>query len=380
VSERLVIAIEKKFQDFDLKVNLSVCTEILVLFGPSGAGKTQTLNALAGLMTPDRGEITLDGESVFRRGYGENDPINLPARERRIAMVFQQYALFPHLTARQNIGYPVRDPREARRRANELLDRLNLEAFADRYPHELSGGQQQRIAIARALAANAKVLLLDEPFSALDRPIREQLHHELMTIQEETGLVVIYVTHSLDDALTAGQRLAIINKGRIEQVAEPDEIFTRPRNRAVLEILGVPNICQVRVVEGGIDWDGMHLVVPTGHHTPGDLINCYIAAEDILIIPASGMAATNHRSAEMPVNLPVNVIEGRVLKSQPAGLFQRIRIEVGNNRILEASTRSVRSGSSGMSAMSGSSGSSGHRYGIGERIHAVLPPDRLVLL
>jgi hypothetical protein len=130
----------------------------------------------------------------------------------------------------------------------------------------------------------------------------------------------------------------------------------------------------VRVVEGGIDWDGMHLVVPTGHHTPGDLINCYIAAEDILIIPASGMAATNHRSVEMPVNLPVNVIEGRVLKSQPAGLFQRIRIEVGNNRILEASTRS------GMSAMSAMSGSSGHRYGIGERIHAVLPPDRLVLL
>ena len=377
MSERLVIAIEKKFQDFDLKVNLTVCTEILVLFGPSGAGKTQTLNALAGLMTPDRGEITLDGESVFRRGFGENDLINLPARERRIAMVFQQYALFPHLTARQNISYPVRDPREARRRSNELLDRLHLDAFADRYPHELSGGQQQRVAIARALAANAKVLLLDEPFSALDRPIREQLHHELMTIQEETGLVVIYVTHSLDDALTAGQRLAIINKGQIEQVAEPDEIFTRPRNRAVLEILGVPNICQVRVVEGGIDWDGMHLVVPTGHHTPGDLINCYIAAEDILIIPASRMAATDHRSVEMPVNLPVNVIEGRVLRSQPAGLFQRIRIEVGNNRILEASTRSGRSGSS---AMSDSSGNSGHRYGIGERIHAVLPPDRLVLL
>jgi molybdate transport system ATP-binding protein len=371
VSERLVIAIEKKFQDFDLRVNLTVGTEILVLFGPSGAGKTQTLNALAGLMTPDRGEITLDGEPVFRRGYGETTPINLPARARRIAMVFQQYALFPHLTARQNIGYPVRDPREARLRADELLGRLQLDAFADRYPHELSGGQQQRVAIARALAANAKVLLLDEPFSALDRPIREQLHHELMKIQEETGLVVIYVTHSLDDALTAGQRLAIINKGRIEQVAEPDEIFTRPRNRAVLEILGVPNICQVRVVEGGIDWAGMHLVVPTGDHPPGGHINCYIAAEDILIIPASGIAATDHQSVEMPVNLPVNIIEGRVLRSQPAGLFQRIRIDAGNNRILEASTRS---------GSSEGSGSSGRRYVIGERIHAILPPDRLVLL
>lgn len=331
-----------------------VGAEILVLFGPSGAGKTQTLNALAGLMTPDRGEIVLDGQSVFSHWEGRNERINLPARERRIAMVFQQYALFPHLTARENIGYPVRDRHRARLRANELLGRMQLDSLADRYPHELSGGQQQRVAIARALAADARVLLLDEPFSALDRPIREQLHRELMTIQEETGLVVIYVTHNLDDALTAGHRMAIINQGRIEQVAGLGEIFTRPRNRAVLEILGVPNIFTGLVAGNGVVWDGLFLAVATGSHRQGERIDCYIAAEDITIIEEG-------RGATSTTHCP-NQVEGRVLRSQHSGLFQRIWIDAGGNRMLEAAVRT------------------GRRYGIGERIVAVLPSDRLILL
>ena len=216
----LKVNIEKRLASFNLSVQIEVGAEILVLFGPSGAGKTQTLNAIAGLMTPDAGEITLDGTVFFRspETAGKQPSINLPARKRRVGYVFQQYALFPHLSALDNVSYALwRQPR-ARQRAEALLDRMRLAELANRYPHELSGGQQQRVAIARALAMEPRVLLLDEPFSALDSEIRTQLHQDLLRLQAEAELIVVYVTHNLEDAYTVGHRLAVVRNGRIERL------------------------------------------------------------------------------------------------------------------------------------------------------------------
>lgn len=232
---RLKVNIEKRLDTFNLSVQVEVSAEILVLFGPSGAGKTQTLNAIAGLMTPDAGEITLDG-TVFFRSSG-SAAINLPARKRRVGYVFQQYALFPHLSALENVAYALWRQPHARERAEALLERMHLTELAHRYPHELSGGQQQRVAIARALAMEPRVLLLDEPFSALDSEIRKRLHEDLLRLQAEAELIVIYVTHNLEDAFTVGHRMAVVRNGAIERTGAPRDIYPQTNTPLVMEAL-----------------------------------------------------------------------------------------------------------------------------------------------
>lgn len=232
---RLKVNIEKRLDTFNLSVQIEVGAEILVLFGPSGAGKTQTLNAIAGLMTPDAGEITLD-ETVFFRSSG-NGAINLPARKRRVGYVFQQYALFPHLSALENVAYALWRQPNARERAEALLERMHLSELAHRYPHELSGGQQQRVAIARALAMEPRVLLLDEPFSALDSEIRKRLHEDLLRLQAEAELIVVYVTHNLEDAFTVGHRMAVVRNGAIERTGAPRDIYPQTNTPLIMEAL-----------------------------------------------------------------------------------------------------------------------------------------------
>ncbi len=333
-SSRLRIRIEKQLSNFRLEADLSLGAEILVLFGPSGAGKTQTLNAVAGLMTPDRGEIVFDGTTLFRREDGEKT-INLPARMRRIGYVFQHYALFPHLTALQNVAYPLKEPGK-KARAVDLLRQMHIEDLADRYPHELSGGQQQRVAIARALAADSKVLLLDEPFSALDQPIRQRLHAELRSLQAQTSLVVLYVTHNLEDALTVGHRLAILDQGRLEQVDRIDEIFLRPRNRKVMEILGLPNIFEARVVDSTaqgsiIEWDGLRL--RTTYPLPDrDLpVACYIPQTEIEVLPNEASVTDENGS----------FFNGIMTGLSPVGIYFKISIRLENGNELEAAVRKI---------------------------------------
>lgn len=330
MGDRLLVDIEKRVEGFQLAVQLRVETEVLVLFGPSGAGKTQTLSAIAGLVTPDRGEIHLDGETLFRRD-ATGQKVNRPTRDRRTAMVFQQYALFPHLTARENVAFPLRDRRNLSERVSELLGRLGLEKFAERYPHELSGGQQQRVAIARAVAAESRVLLLDEPFSALDRPTREQLHRELQSLQEETKLVILHVTHNIDDALVAGHRIAIINQGRIEQIGTADAIFSQPRSRNILQVLGVPNQVEFEVSGDFFEWKGVRLRIPQRddtaarqYHVRQQVVG-YIRPEHIRI----GAAVAIKGSTD-------NLISGRVVSAQTTGLSRRVWIELPNREVIEA--------------------------------------------
>lgn len=235
---RLKVNIEKRLANFNLAVRIEVGAEILVLFGPSGAGKTQTLNAIAGLSSPDAGEITLDGTTFFRssRAPHKSPSVDLPARHRRVGYVFQQYALFPHLNALENVSFPLwRQPR-ARERAEALLERMHLQDLANHYPHQLSGGQQQRVAIARALAMEPRVLLMDEPFSALDTEIRRRLHEDLVRLQAENELIVIYVTHNLEDAFTVAHRMAVVRNGKIERIGAPREMYEPVEDRLAMKV------------------------------------------------------------------------------------------------------------------------------------------------
>jgi molybdate transport system ATP-binding protein len=327
-SSGLIVGIEKRLAGFNLAMQFSAAREILVLFGPSGAGKTQTLNAIAGLTQPESGEITLDGIDFFRAG-GSGKTINLPARERRVGYVFQHYALFPHLTALENVGYSFWRARDVRQRAQSWLERMRLESLADRYPHELSGGQQQRVAIARALAAEPQVLLLDEPFSALDHSLRAQLHEELRLLQADAGLIILYVTHSLDDALAVGHRLALVREGKVEQIGPTEEVITRPASRAAAEILGLPNIFQARVTgrtsDGlDLDWKGLRLQAGPAAVDVGSEVTAYLMPGGVII----------HYDARAGKNL----LPGTIKRRQPSRRFAQLRVVLSHRGEIEVST------------------------------------------
>ncbi|WP_331773430.1 ABC transporter ATP-binding protein (plasmid) [Embleya sp. NBC_00888] len=207
--------------------------ELLALLGPSGCGKTTALRVVAGFEHPDEGEVLVDGEDITR----------VPAHRRDAGMVFQSYSLFPHLSALDNIAFGLRmrgvGRAERRARAGELLDLIGLPDRADRYPHQLSGGQQQRIALARALALRPRVLLLDEPLSALDARVRSTLRDEIRRLQQELGITTLFVTHDQEEALSLADRVAVMNAGRLEQCAPPAELYARPATAFVAEFVGV---------------------------------------------------------------------------------------------------------------------------------------------
>jgi molybdate transport system ATP-binding protein len=311
---------------FRLHVRLQVGPEILVLFGPSGSGKTTTLDTLAGLVAPERGHITLAGQIVFQR-HDRSKAIDVPARRRRVGYVFQHYALFPHLSAAENIGFPLRGPNREKRLA-ELLARMHLTPLAARYPHELSGGQQQRVAIARALASDPAILLLDEPFSALDVAVRQHLQRDLVMLQREMGLPVIYVTHRLEDAFAVGQRLAVMHDGQLEQVGPIADVFRRPANPRVAEIMGIANLFRATVTAAyadglALDWDGLPLLAPPQSLAPGAVVTAYIRPEDVKILYPDRPVVEAVRE---------NQSAGRVVASQlhPGGHVLHVRLSNGH--------------------------------------------------
>jgi molybdate transport system ATP-binding protein len=327
---RLIVDIEKRLATFPLQVRLQVDTEILVLFGPSGAGKSMTLHAIAGLMTPDHGVISLDRKSFFRR-HRPGPAINIPARKRRVGYVFQHYALFPHLTALQNVAYALWHQRHGRQQSMALLDRMRLAHLANHYPHELSGGQQQRIAIARALAAEPQILLLDEPFSGLDAAVREHLQRDLRRLQKELGLVVLYVTHSLEDAFAVGHRLALMEEGKVEQIGPIAEVFRRPVTSQAAAILGVRNLFRARVLEATpegllLDWQGLLLEAPPQPATIGDTVTAYIRPEDVKILYPDRPLTTAVRH---------NQVTGRIVDGHSHSSSQTLRVAIPNGREIE---------------------------------------------
>lgn len=210
--------------------------ETLVLLGPSGCGKTTTLRIVAGLESPDAGGTVR---------FGDDDVTRLPIERRHVGMVFQSYALFPNLTVRGNVGYGLKiakaEPALARRRVDELLAMMRLEAHADKPIQQLSGGQRQRVALARALAREPRVLLLDEPLTALDARLRDALRREMNTLLRGLGITTVYVTHDQAEAMELGDRIVVMSAGRIEQIGTPREIYYRPANRTVAQFVGTIN-------------------------------------------------------------------------------------------------------------------------------------------
>jgi putative spermidine/putrescine transport system ATP-binding protein len=219
-------------RDLDLDVARG---EFLTLLGPSGSGKTTTLMMLAGFERPSSGEILVEGEDISRT----------PAHKRALGMVFQNYALFPHMTVAQNLAFPLQVrhmPRaEIATRVKRALEMVRLEGLGRRRPGQLSGGQQQRVAVARALVFEPKAVLMDEPLGALDKSLREQLQYEIKRIHRELGVTIIYVTHDQGEALTMSDRIAVFNKGRVEQCGAPGDLYDRPANLFVAGFVGENN-------------------------------------------------------------------------------------------------------------------------------------------
>lgn len=204
-----------------LKVDIRVQTgELISLFGPSGSGKTSILRMIAGLMRPEQGRIEVNGQLWF----DHSEKVDLPPRKREIGFVFQDYSLFPHMTVRQNIGFALKDKREARL-VDELLDTVHLAELQHQKPVRLSGGQQQRVALARAVARRPKLLLLDEPFSALDIPMRLKLQDEILGIYKRFGITTIFVGHDLSEVFKISRRIFVIERGRVLRQGPPEEIF-----------------------------------------------------------------------------------------------------------------------------------------------------------
>lgn len=225
--------------------------EFFTLLGPSGCGKTTTLRCVAGLEQADAGEIRIQGQPVF----SSRDRLNVPTHQRPIGMVFQSYAVWPHMTVFENIAYPLRVRNLHRSRIGDrvahVLQILDMPGMASRMPSQLSGGQQQRVALGRALAMNPAVLLLDEPLSNLDAKLRESMRAELKHIQKTTGLPILYVTHDQEEAMALSDRIAVMSEGRVQQLATPEDIYARPKNRFVLDFIGAVNYLPATVRNWG---------------------------------------------------------------------------------------------------------------------------------
>ncbi len=236
----LKFSLKKSLHDFSLDIELSLNNELAVLFGPSGSGKSVTLNMLSGIIKPENGIVNINGRDVFN----SEKNINIPMRDRRIGYLFQDYALFPHMTVFENIAYGIShlSKIKIKSKVEELLNLMRLEGLENRYPSQISGGQKQRTALARTLAAEPEILLLDEPFSALDYQVREKLRQELIAIHERFPITTLFVTHDMEEAFMLGERIAVINNGRVEQFGTREEVFYKPKTRNVAKFIGARNI------------------------------------------------------------------------------------------------------------------------------------------
>ncbi|MFB7505573.1 ABC transporter ATP-binding protein [Streptomyces broussonetiae] len=249
--------------------------EFLALLGPSGCGKTTALRMLAGFEHPDSGAVLVDGEDIT----------HVPAHRRDAGMVFQSYSLFPHLNAVDNVAFGLRmrgvRTAERRTRAGELLELVGLGDKGERYPHQLSGGQQQRIALARALALRPRVLLLDEPLSALDAKVRLTLREEIRRLQQELGITTLFVTHDQEEALSVADRVAVMRAGRLEQCAAPAELYGRPATAFVAEFVGTMSRIPGELADGSVQVLGQRL--PADGDVPDGPVDVLVRPEAVQV-------------------------------------------------------------------------------------------------
>jgi putative spermidine/putrescine transport system ATP-binding protein len=321
--------------------------ELVALLGPSGCGKTTAMRLVAGLEEANGGRVVIGGADVT----------NLPANKRDVGMVFQAYSLFPHMTAWQNVAFGLQMRKvgveERRRRALEMLEVVGLGGFADRFAHQLSGGQQQRVALARALAINPKILLLDEPLSALDARVRARLRDEIRRIQLEVGITTLFVTHDQEEALAVADRVGVMNKGRLEQLGPPTEVYSRPATPFVAEFVGLTNRLAGVVKDGEVEVRGtrLPLVQPDSaggpaialvrpeavalaadtDNVPGPLIGSVIAV--------SFLGATSHVTIELGDATVMAQLPTSEAAAHPAGT--RVRLVIRKDPVLIARDEKV---------------------------------------
>jgi molybdate transport system ATP-binding protein len=328
MTPRLSVALRVDVREFSLDVAWTAGDGVTVLFGPSGAGKTLTLHCLAGLVRPHAGRIVVDGRVLFDGVSG----VDVPPQGRRIGYVFQGHALFPHLTVRANIGFGLRREPAAIRaeRVADVTARLELRGLEDRYPHELSGGQRQRVALGRALAIAPTCVLLDEPLSALDLPLRRALREELRACLAAWKVPAVLVTHDLAEAYELGDHVVIYEAGRVRQAAPRAELLRRPASEAVARILGFRNILRGRVLEATsarvrLAWRGQVLEALNDEAQPhlptaGGEVAFFVRPEDPRLLRKDG-----------PVPDPThhgNILSGSVVEDIDRGVTHTLRMRL----------------------------------------------------
>ena len=308
-------------------VNISIAEgEFFSLLGPSGCGKSTTLRMIAGFVKPDRGQIVIGGADVT----------NLPPERRDIGIVFQNYAIFPHMHVYDNIAFGLHmrklDENEIGKRVKKALKQVDLEGYERRFQRELSGGQQQRVALARVLVIEPRILLLDEPLSALDKKLREEMKYWIKALQQELGITTVYVTHDQSEALTMSDRIAVMNEGRIEQVGSPVEVYERPTSRFTTSFIGESNILEGTVVDvQGSDVrlkiGDLDIIAPARKGlTQGQNVGVVIRPEHILLqSDAENLRATGQ---------PVNSIETNVVDETYQGALIRYVLDAGGTRFV----------------------------------------------
>ncbi len=326
MSEEAVLRIEEVEKRFGAVeavkgVSLDIAAgEFFALLGPSGSGKTTLLRILSGLETPNRGRVSIGGVDVT----------GLPPYLRRIGMVFQDFLLFPHKTVAENICFPLKMQGMTAAQQGEQLDWIlgfvHMTGLGERFPHQLSGGQKQRVALARGLVSRPELLLLDEPLANLDRELRKEMEVEVRRFQEELGIPFVYVTHNQEEALTMSDRVAVMYRGQIEQVAPKLEVYNRPSTRFVASFVGQPNKMTGRVTASRdgrleIDWDGIALVSRAGDGVAqGDSVEIYLKSERI----ALSAAQEPSRDSQGEANRLPGSVRDIIFKGQFADYFVRV--------------------------------------------------------
>ena len=335
--------VTKHFGDFVALSGISLDitdNEFFTLLGPSGCGKTTLLRMIAGFETTTTGEIWLYSDEIE----------SLPPNRRPVNTVFQSYALFPHMSVAQNIGFGLKmlgwPERDLRARVDEMVNTVHLQEFVHRKPAQLSGGQQQRVALARAIAPKPKVLLLDEPLSALDLKLRQQMRAELKSLQRETGITFIFVTHDQEEALTMSDRVAVMSSGALQQIGSPVEVYEQPANRFVADFIGETNLLNATV--NHVDDGAVHCTLATGETIVAQ------ASEDSSSISQNATGLVSLRPERLTIHtgdsLHTNSIRGTLTDTTFLGTDIRLDVELKDGSMIGVRVQNGATGNSQLSS------------------------------